>query len=665
MRAGGFLLLMAAAFPALAAAQVPAGGELQVNTYTTSGQFVPSVSVDAAGRTVVTWASAQEPFNLVGIKAQRLDAGGSRAGVEFQVSASSSSATYPRALSLPRGDFVLIWEYFSTRPLPIEVVAGRRFSAGGTPLGAEFAIPFNRASSPAAASTPGGFVVAWHQYDSYYNVNADIHAQRFDATGAKVGADFRVNTFTTGNQREPAVATNAQGDFLVVWHSAAQDGSGEGVYGQRFSAAGVALGAEFRVNGATSSDQTLPRAAASADGGFVVVWQSDGQDGSGTGVFGRRFGGDGTPLGTEFLVNAYTTADQFGPALAADANGDFVVSWTSGAQDGSQDGVFAQRFDGLAGRRGAEFRVNATTANAQGNSSVAVDPYGNFSIVWQSLGQDGSGLGVFAQRYGGLFPAALTVDPVAGSGSNGDGVLEPGETVEVRPQWRNLNGAAQTFGGALSGIAGPPGASYAITDATGDYGVVANGATAPCSDCYGVAVTNPPARPATHWDASVLESILPDAQGLRQRWVLHVGNSFGDVPPSNPFFRFIETLLHHGVTGGCTGTAYCPASPTTREQMAVFVLVAREGAGYAPPACAPPNIFGDVPETSLFCRYIEELANRGVVTGCGGGNYCPQQAVTRDQMAVFVLRTLDPALEPPACTTPVFADVPAASPFCL
>jgi hypothetical protein len=98
--------------------------------------------------------------------------------------------------------------------------------------------------------------------------------------------------------------------------------------------------------------------------------------------------------------------------------------------------------------------------------------------------------------------------------------------------------------------------------------------------------------------------------------------------------------------------------------MAVFVLVGKEGSGYAPPACSPPNIFNDVPETSGFCRWIEELANRGVVTGCGGGNYCPSQPVTRAQMAVFVLRTLDPTFTPPPCSSPQFPDVPPADPFC-
>ncbi len=178
-----------------------------------------------------------------------------------------------------------------------------------------------------------------------------------------------------------------------------------------------------------------------------------------------------------------------------------------------------------------------------------------------------------------------------------------------------------------------------------------------------MSVSNPATRPAVHWDAAAVESILPDAQGQQKQWRLHVGRSFADVPTSSPFYRFIETLLHHGVTGGCSPTAYCPATATTRDQMAVFVLVAKEGTGYVPPACTTP-VFADVPASNPFCRWIEELARRAVVSGCGGGNYCPSSAVTREQMAVFVLRTLEPALTPPACTAPIYNDVPASSPFC-
>ena len=110
---------------------------------------------------------------------------------------------------------------------------------------------------------------------------------------------------------------------------------------------------------------------------------------------------------------------------------------------------------------------------------------------------------------------------------------------------------------------------------------------------------------------------------------------FNDVPETSPFCRFIEELSNRGVVGGCGAGNYCPASPVTREQMAIFVLRTLDPA-LSPAPCAAPNMFADVPETSPFCRWIEELATRGVVSGCGAGNYCPTSSVTRDQMGVFI-----------------------------
>src|SRR4029453_17579036 len=153
-------------------------------------------------------------------------------------------------------------------------------------------------------------------------------------------------------------------------------------------------------------------------------------------------------------------------------------------------------------------------------------------------------------------------------------------------------------------------------------------------------------------------------QGQVKRWTLHIGRSFTDVPNTQPFFRFIEILFHHQITGGCGGLNYCPGNTTTRDPMSVFVLGGKEGPGYLPPACGAP-VFNDVPASNPFCRFIEELARRGVVSGCGGGNYCPGSPVTREQMAVFVLRTLDPLLNPPDCSPPnTFLSVSDTSGFC-
>ena len=236
-------------------------------------------------------------------------------------------------------------------------------------------------------------------------------------------------------------------------------------------------------------------------------------------------------------------------------------------------------------------------------------------------------------------------------------------TVDMNASWRNRNGASQTFSGVLVNLTGPMPATYTIVDGNTNYGNVANNALGACTtNCFrvGVSSTRPPG--AQHWDATVIETITPLAQGQQKKWTLHIGDSFTDVPRGG-FYKFVETLLHYSITGGCGATTYCPTTATTRDQMSVFVLAAKEGAGFAPRACTTP-VFSDVPASSPFCPFIEELARRGVVGGCGGGRYCPADAVTREQMAVFTLRTLDPALVPPLCTTPVFADVPATSPFC-
>ena len=114
---------------------------------------------------------------------------------------------------------------------------------------------------------------------------------------------------------------------------------------------------------------------------------------------------------------------------------------------------------------------------------------------------------------------------------------------------------------------------------------------------------------------------------------------FNDVPASSGFCRWIEELARRGVVAGCGGGNYCPSADVTREQMAVFVLTSKEGPAYTPAACGATPMFADVPASNPFCRWIEELARRQVVSGCGGGNYCPTASVTREQMGVFLSQT--------------------------
>lgn len=115
------------------------------------------------------------------------------------------------------------------------------------------------------------------------------------------------------------------------------------------------------------------------------------------------------------------------------------------------------------------------------------------------------------------------------------------------------------------------------------------------------------------------------------------GDVFLDVAANDFAANFIEQLFLEGITGGCGSNNYCPSDAVTRAQMAVFLLRAKYGSTYSPPA--PTGIFPDTPLGSFAVDWIEQLAAEGITSGCGGGNFCPNDAVTRAQMAVFLVRT--------------------------
>jgi hypothetical protein len=132
---------------------------------------------------------------------------------------------------------------------------------------------------------------------------------------------------------------------------------------------------------------------------------------------------------------------------------------------------------------------------------------------------------------------------------------------------------------------------------------------------------------------------------------------FADAPPGYWAFSFIEALARAGITAGCGGENYCPTGPVTRAQMAVFLERGMKGSGYSPPA-ATGTVFSDVSAGSFAASWIEQLAADGITAGCGNNNYCPASQITRDQMAVFLLRAKHGSTYLPPAATGVFGDVP-------
>jgi hypothetical protein len=403
------LLALLAAPGTLLGQGTPLGPEFRVNTYTTNGQGACSVASSATGNFVVVWLSADQDGSLNGIFGQRYASGGAPLGGEFRVNTyTTDMQRSPSVASDSVGNFVVAW-LSNTQDGSGFGIFAQRYASTGAPLGSEFRVSSYTTLDqgfPSVASTPAGnFVVAW-QSNTQDGDSVGVFAQRYLSTGAALGGEFRVNSYTTGAQGYPVVAADSVGNFVVAW-SSYQDGSGFGVFAQRYASTGTPLGVEFRINSYTTLGQRFPSVAFDSAGNFVAAWHSQAQDGNNYGIFAQRYASTGAPLGGEFRVNSYTTSVQSEPSVASDSAGNFVVAWQSNTQDGAGSGVFGQRYLSTGAALGGEFRVNTYTTGYQFFPSVAADSAGNFVVAWQDDTQDGSSFGVFGQRYSMIVPVEL------------------------------------------------------------------------------------------------------------------------------------------------------------------------------------------------------------------------------------------------------------------
>jgi len=335
-------------------------------------------------------------------------------GAEFQVNTyTTGPEVHPSVASDSSGRFVVVWErrfqdMVSSHPLGIY---GQRFDSSGSPLGGEFRVNSYTTFPPTGSSrtevkvgsdAAGNFVVVWTGEYQDTGSTEGISARRFDSNGAPLGNEFRVNSYTTNSQSFAEVKLNpVNGDFIVVWRSFTQDGDAGGVYAQRYASSGSPQGSNFRVNTYTTHGQKLPSVAYDGTGRFVIVW---GSDYNGTGnylIFGQRYASNGSPLGGEFLASSLLPTINPFPQVAANSAGDFVVAWIASdfalnATDPFK--IYARRYASTGAALGSEFRVNTYTTYDQGYPAVAVSSGGNFIVTW-SKNAFGVGPGIQAQRY--------------------------------------------------------------------------------------------------------------------------------------------------------------------------------------------------------------------------------------------------------------------------
>ena len=281
------------------------------------------------------------------------------------------------------------------------------------------------------------------------------------------------------------------------------------------------------------------------------------------------------PGGTRTLVGTATisVADQGLTTLTIPVEGVLPALSELVVEIAVPDGVLAQDifFPGsnAAGQTGPTYLSSSACGIPQPVDTAAIG-FANFHLIMKVFGTQGI-----------LGPKEIDLD-----GKKGNGVIELGEDAEIHTAYTNLTTSGFDAIGALTGISAPAGYTGTIVDGTATFGTIPAGQTRSCEDaaddCYTIRYDG---AGFGHRDGMLTEEVqtltsarrfgVPDI--VRQR-VMHIGESFADVPTSHPFYLFIETLLHNQVTGGCaTPDSYCPGDTTRRKQMAVFLLKALLG----------------------------------------------------------------------------------------
>lgn len=402
------------------------GTEFQINDIFENDQTDPAIAMDATGNGVMVWASDEQDGDEDGIYARQFSANGNL-GPVFQVNATTNNGqSNPTVAMNADGTFVIAWQDEALDQDGSGIYA-QRYNSTGNKLGTEFRVNTTVAEDQAepaiAIDGLGNFIITWVS-DDQDGDQEGVYAQRYDSNGNLQGIEFRVNTTTEDTQTNPAIAMNSNGDALIVWESNDQDGEGRGIYGQRYDSTGAAVGTEFLINTETGLNQDNPAVAMDEAGNVVVAWESTGQDGSGSGIYAQRYNSNGGTKGQEFRVNSVNDGNQTSPVVEMDGAGNFIIGWTDDTRGGAGNNLFARQYNRKGATVGDEFQINDTKAKDQDNAAIAISELGDVLVVWESDNQDTDGEGIFGRRYEIVTQGVTDPDVVAVKGDSGNNTIK-------------------------------------------------------------------------------------------------------------------------------------------------------------------------------------------------------------------------------------------------
>jgi hypothetical protein len=302
-------------------------------------------------------------------------------GDDFQVNTTIAGQQDPAAVAIDdSGDFVVVW--VDTNLAGNSTIIGQRYNSDGVAQFGEFQIngtSQNSPQSPAIAmDADGDFVVVWAGI-TFDQGGTLVFAQRYNTSATPQGNTIIVTTFSGTSLIRPSVAMDSDGDFVITWEHEISDTDID-VYARRYNALGVAQAAEFLVHAASTAKQFQPSVAMDAAGTFIVTWVLE-VSLLDTDIYARHFDSAGVAQGDEFRVNIDTVGAQTSPCVAADNSGNYVITW-NGEGTGDTSGQFAQRYNASNVAQGIQFLVNVTTNSGQGPGSVTMSNDGKFLVIW-------------------------------------------------------------------------------------------------------------------------------------------------------------------------------------------------------------------------------------------------------------------------------------------
>ena len=321
------------------------GGSVDENA--SSGTVVATLStVDADAGDSFSYAITNDPsgfFEIVGDEV-RVAAG---ASIDYETATShditvrvtdAGGATYDEVITLNVNDLAEI-----PNDAPSDISVEQAFTdSGEMQVSAADGLDQQLPSVAAVGST--GYVVVYTTFSSYQH---DVYSQQYDLTGNPIGGPALVNSTTFSNQLYPAVTSLADGGYVITWASDLQDGDGEGIYGQRFDASGNTVGTEFQINTTTANDQTTPDVTGLSGGGFIVTWRHVNPD-STSDINAQLYDASGTAVGGEFTLGTQITGNQWTGQVAGLDDGGFVATWQNYDAGTSSYEVLGQRYDAKA-----------------------------------------------------------------------------------------------------------------------------------------------------------------------------------------------------------------------------------------------------------------------------------------------------------------------------